>query len=97
MPCWRHFTAPWGVAYQKGPIASISPIGSENVNGRTYATLNTVSQAPAVPGKQKVYAILDKGYMLMFVMTYSESSQLDEMVGILKSAEFERAPAPAGK
>ena len=56
------------------------------LSGRQFATLSAVQRAGDMDVKQKVYAAVHGGFVLVFILTYVADSQLREMTGMLNGS-----------
>jgi TonB family protein len=83
---------------QRGfPISVVSPPEQSVIDGRTFSSVKLNSTANGAVAHTVEVVTMEKGYVLLFVLTSSDASKLDELVHTMQSLRFTDSSAPDAK
>lgn len=71
-----------------GRYKTVSKPVSESVGGVGFVRIETSGETGSFPFKQKVYFVVRKGYVLIFIITAYDENDLEPLVNAFKSIKF---------
>jgi TonB family protein len=82
-------TSMTAVSMHRGfPISVVSPPEQSVIDGRTFSSVKLNSTANGAVAHTVEVVTLEKGYVLLFVLTSSDASKLDELVHTMQPLRF---------
>jgi TonB family protein len=79
------------------PISVVSPPEQLVIDGKTFSSVKLSFTANGTVGHTVEVATIEKGYVLLFVLTSLDASKLDELVHTMQSLRFADSSAPNDK
>jgi len=76
------------------PISVVSPPEQSVIDGRTFSSVKLNSTANGAVAHTVEVVTIEKGYVLLFVLTSSDASKLGELVHTMQSLRFTDSSAP---
>jgi hypothetical protein len=83
--------------YRGFPVSVVSPPEQLVIDGKTFSTVKLSLTANGTAAQTVEAVTMEKGYVLLFVLTSSDASKLDELVHTMQSLRFTDSSAPDAK